>query len=82
MAVNNVKENLFKDDDDKIEEMTYESDTEKYRTNEDEDPNDDLENAFEDKTVASSALDELDLLSQAPTEVLAAEYKKLLDQYD
>lgn len=64
---------------DRVEEHTYESDQDIINN-----PNgveDDMqeEQDFDAATVASSVIDNL---SMAPTDVLANEYKRLIEQYD
>lgn len=66
---------------DKVEEHTYESDQEIIDNpdgDEEKDPQDPV-NQDDAATVASSAIDNLSL---APTDVLANEYKRLIEQYD
>ena len=63
---------------DRVEEHTYESDQDIINN-----PNgveDDMQEEQDDAaTVASSVIDNL---SMAPTDVLANEYKRLIEQYD
>lgn len=71
-----------------VQEHTYESDEEivnnpngeedKDQNNEDKEEEEPV-NAEDAATVASSAIDNL---SMAPTDILANEYKRLIEQYD
>jgi hypothetical protein len=66
----------------KVDEHTYESDQEIVNDPNGDDDQKDEESPLDQDDAATVASSVIDNLSLAPTDVLANEYKRLIEQYD
>jgi len=66
----------------KVDEHTYESDQEIVNDPNGDDDEKDEESPLDQDDAATVASSVIDNLSLAPTDVLANEYKRLIEQYD